>query len=72
MSKYEGVHSCGPNCTQPLCVANRRIAELTQALTKCRQAALPDPYDERDTDVHWLQIVILSETDILLKQEVKK
>jgi len=29
MSKYEGVHSCGPNCTQPLCVANRRIEELT-------------------------------------------
>ena len=28
MSKYEGVHSCGPNCTQPLCVANRRIEEL--------------------------------------------
>ena len=27
MSKYEGVHSCGPNCTQPLCVANRRIVE---------------------------------------------
>ena len=21
------VHSCGPNCTQPLCVANRRIEE---------------------------------------------
>ena len=30
MSKYDGVHSCGPNCTQPLCVANRRIAELEQ------------------------------------------
>ena len=22
------VHSCGPKCTRPLCVANRRIAEL--------------------------------------------
>jgi len=22
------VHSCGPNCTRPLCVANRRIEEL--------------------------------------------
>jgi hypothetical protein len=30
MSKYDGVHSCGPNCTQPLCVANRQIAELTE------------------------------------------
>jgi hypothetical protein len=29
MSKYNGVHSCGPNCQEPLCVANRRIAELT-------------------------------------------
>jgi len=22
------VHSCGPNCQKPLCVANRRIEEL--------------------------------------------
>jgi chromosome segregation ATPase len=33
MSEYDGVHSCGPNCTQPLCVANRRIAELEQEKT---------------------------------------
>jgi len=69
MSKYEGVHSCGPNCEEPLCVANRSIKELTKALTKCRQAALPDPHDEREISSDWLQIVILNETDILLKQE---
>ena len=27
------VHSCGPNCQKPLCVANRRIVELTAVLT---------------------------------------
>ena len=34
MSKYEGVHSCGPNCQEPLCVANRRIAELTKVIER--------------------------------------
>jgi hypothetical protein len=28
--RARGVHSCGPNCQRPLCVANRRIAELTK------------------------------------------
>ena len=45
-----------------------RIYELTEAITRCRQAVLPDPHDEREISADWLQIVILSETDILLKQ----
>ena len=27
-----GIHSCGPNCKRPLCVANRQIAEYEKAL----------------------------------------
>ena len=39
--KARGIHSCGPNCSRPLCVANRRIAELTAALTKIRDHKSP-------------------------------
>ena len=42
-----------------------RIYELTEAITRCRQAVLPDPHDEREISADWLQIVILSETDII-------
>lgn len=37
-------------------------ARLDAALVKCHQAALPDPYDERDIDVHWLTRTILKIT----------
>ena len=38
MSSYEGVHSCGPNCQEPLCVANRRIEELETKVGALAQA----------------------------------
>ena len=37
MDKYEGVHSCGPTCQQPLCVANRRVRELEATITRYRK-----------------------------------
>ena len=27
-------HSCGPDCQQPLCVANRRVRELEATITE--------------------------------------
>lgn len=43
-----------------------RIAE--EALLMCRQTCLPDPHNECDIDINWLQGRILGITDILLQK----
>jgi hypothetical protein len=40
---------------------------LRAALTRLRQAALPDPYDERETDPKWLREQIFRECEALEK-----
>jgi len=33
----KGIHSCGPHCKRPLCVANKRIAEQEKELMDLRR-----------------------------------
>ena len=46
MSKSDGVHSCGPKCKRPLCVANRRIEELERQVRKLKAEIYECKYSE--------------------------
>jgi len=47
----------------------KRIADLEAALITCKNAALPDHYDEREWYVRWLQDTILDATRKGLKEK---
>ena len=35
--RARGIHSCGPHCKRPLCLANKRIAELERVVEIARE-----------------------------------
>jgi hypothetical protein len=55
-------HELGLVRDETIRLQDDRIKRLDAALAKCHKAALPDPYDERDIDIHWLTKTILEIT----------